>query len=443
MKLMKRRSHALVVTAVLACSSSSPSDDDESSGTGNESGSTGPTTDAESSTASGPDSTGGDPVCGNDSIDEGEECDGTDLGGKSCADIDPSYVDGTPACGASCTFDTTGCMQAPGAAMVTLNEMTSTPVTAGPYTGAPDAIELYNAGTGSAELAGWRISDDPGFATDSTYTFPAGTTLAAGEFMVLVGIGINDMGDYPFGISDDSEETITLDDGTGTPIDAVTLDGFDARISWCRIPDGSGAWTWCDQSFAATNVEATTACGNGMLEGDEACDGDDLNGATCEGLGLGFSGGTLSCSPACVPDASGCITDSQVVINELESTGDDIELFNDGDADVDISGWVITDDDVAGSYDPDVDREELVFPAGTVIGAGGYLVVAAGDGPGQHPFGLSGGGDQLTLLQVSPVVVIDNVSYGDGEADVSYCRQPNGPGGTWTADCDPTMGGAN
>jgi hypothetical protein len=104
---------------------------------------------------------------------------------------------------------------------------------------------------------------------------------------------------------------------------------------------------------------------------------------------------------------------------------------------------VLTDDPVAADYDPLADREELTFPAGTVIAAGEYLVVGVGAGPGQHEFGLGGGGDQVTLLQVAPNVVLDTVAYGDGQADVSYCRLPNGPAGEWTADCDPTMGAAN
>ncbi|MBC8073607.1 MAG: lamin tail domain-containing protein [Deltaproteobacteria bacterium] len=438
---MKLRTHSLVLLALVACSSSSNGDGGSES-TGDSS--SGPSSSGPSTVdSSGTDSTGGDPNCGNGVVDDSEECDGSDLGGQSCADVDPSFEGGTLACGASCTFDTTGCDLIPGAAMVTLNELTSTPVTAGAYTGAPDAIELYNAGSGSADLSGWRLTDDAEFAADSTYTFPPGTTLATGEFLVLVSIGINDMGDFPFGISDDSEETIVLDDGSGAAMDSVTFQGYDARVSWCRVPDGAGSWTWCDQSWGATNVEATSACGDGMLSGDEACDGDDLGGATCESIGLGFNGGTLACSPTCVPNASGCTTDSQVVINELESSDDDIELFNAGGEDVDISGWVLTDDPVAADYDPAVDREELAFPGGTVITAGGYLVVAVGELPGQHPFGLSGGGDQLTLLQVGPNVVIDTVGYGDGEADVSYCRLPNGPGGAWTADCTPSFGAAN
>jgi hypothetical protein len=47
-------------------------------------------------------------------------------------------------------------------------------------------------------------------------------------------------------------------------------------------------------------------CGNGVMDGadGEQCDGSDLGGATCESLG--YSGGTLSCTPQCALDESLC-----------------------------------------------------------------------------------------------------------------------------------------
>ena len=45
--------------------------------------------------------------CGNGMKDEGEDCDGTDLGGASCASI--GHMAGTLACGTDCRFDTTLC----------------------------------------------------------------------------------------------------------------------------------------------------------------------------------------------------------------------------------------------------------------------------------------------------------------------------------------------
>ncbi|MDC0676035.1 FG-GAP repeat domain-containing protein [Nannocystis radixulma] len=55
------------------------------------------------------------------------------------------------------------------------------------------------------------------------------------------------------------------------------------------------------------DTEDTTggvACGDGVAEGQEACDGADLKGASC--IGLGFEAGALGCTAACVLDTTNC-----------------------------------------------------------------------------------------------------------------------------------------
>ncbi|MBZ9577879.1 hypothetical protein KJA13_02475 [Patescibacteria group bacterium] len=56
-------------------------------------------------------------------------------------------------------------------------------------------------------------------------------------------------------------------------------------------------------TFAADtqlHIEITAVCGDGEREGNEECDGDDLGGQTCQGLG--YESGNLSCYPAGGPD---------------------------------------------------------------------------------------------------------------------------------------------
>lgn len=48
-----------------------------------------------------------------------------------------------------------------------------------------------------------------------------------------------------------------------------------------------------------------TFCGNGAVEGAEACDGGDLGGATCASMGCGS--GRLACTAGCGLDTSGCV----------------------------------------------------------------------------------------------------------------------------------------
>jgi len=59
-------------------------------------------------------------------------------------------------------------------------------------------------------------------------------------------------------------------------------------------------------SAASVNITATVnpVCGNGVLETGEQCDGSNLNGQSC--TGLGYTGGTLSCNSSCTFNTSAC-----------------------------------------------------------------------------------------------------------------------------------------
>ncbi len=384
----------------------------------------------------------GDPLlCGNGELDPGESCDGAALDGKQCVDVDPTRPGGTLACSATCSFDVSGCEAGPGTALVALNEVSAKGATEGPYAGKGDAIELINAGLNDADITGWKLSDDPAFPVDKTYVFPAGSKLAPGAYLVLVTLDPDTSeGEFPFGISTSKEETLTLADAGGVTIDQLIVQGADATVSYCRLPDGAGAWQTCDLTLGGANMTASSTCGDGTIEAAETCDGAELGGATCQTLG--FTAGALACSATCTLDASMCESDSSVVINELESTTDQIELYNAGPGEVDISGWILTDDQVDANYDPDLDLEKLVFPPGTTLAADAFLVSPPGDLPGQHPFGLAGSGDTVTLLDAD-LALVGQVSYGNDQASTSYCRVPDGPGGAWMADCTPTPGAAN
>jgi len=395
------------------------------------------TADASSGEATTP--TGG-ATCGDDAIDGDEVCDGADLGGKQCADLE-GFVGGALACAADCAgFDVSGCEIDPLAARVVLNEVTSKGALTGPYADLGDAIELYNAGGADADLTGWKLSDDPTFPLEKTYVFPPGSTLKGGAYLVLVEIDkVSLEGQLPFGISASNEETLTLASASDVMADQLIVQGADAELSYCRLPDGTGAWQTCDQTLGGANAAATSTCGNAKVEPGEDCDGA-VAGKTC--ADLGFTGGTLGCSAMCSFDASSCTTDSTVTINELESIEDKIELHNSDAMATDISGWILTDAPVGPAYDPATDAGKLVFLAATSLAAGGFLVVTKGDLPSQHPFGLGAAGDTVSLLR-SDLSVASQVTYGDQAAVISFCRLPDGPTGAWTADCTPTFGMTN
>lgn len=60
-------------------------------------------------------------------------------------------------------------------------------------------------------------------------------------------------------------------------------------------------------SAQEASQEASTGeavCGDGIISGDEECDGTNLGGQTCQSLG--YYGGTLSCKADCTFNTSGC-----------------------------------------------------------------------------------------------------------------------------------------
>ena len=88
-------------------------------------------------------------------------------------------------------------------------------------------------------------------------------------------------------------------------------------------------------------------------------------------------------------------------VNEVESNGgtpgDWIELFNTGTADVDISGWVVKDNDDTHSY---------VIPASTTIAAGAYYIVEEA----ALGFGL-GAADSARVYLADGTTLVDSRSW--------------------------------
>jgi uncharacterized protein (TIGR02145 family) len=62
----------------------------------------------------------------------------------------------------------------------------------------------------------------------------------------------------------------------------------------------------CVSGVCAAGACQVAACSDGLRNGAEECDGDDLDGATCESQG--FVSGTLSCGIDCYFDTAACVS---------------------------------------------------------------------------------------------------------------------------------------
>jgi hypothetical protein len=281
-----------------------------------------------------------------------------------------------------------------------------------PVTDAHQFIELFNHGPTPIDLGGFRLDG-------VEFLFPAGTLVAGGETVVVAsGLdpdafaqrypGVAVLGHYDGRLSHRAQRVALLD-RQGHVISAVW---YEDRNGWPRAADGQGH-----------SIELIHPTG-------------DLNGPGNWRASRSHGG-----SPGVPPEPE----DLPVVrLNELmahnltavEHAGtypDWIELHNAGATSVDLSGWSLTDRD---------DPRAFVFPPGTTIGPGGYLVVWCDrefDAPGLHTgFALSRQGESVFLYDAQTHVV-DAISFGLQLTDMSIGRLADG---RW-ALTDPSPGSAN
>jgi hypothetical protein len=175
--------------------------------------------------------------CGNGSVELGEVCDGQELGDATCESL--GFVGGTLACAGTCDgYDATACTLP--ASGVVINEVTSSDT---------DVIELFNSTNGTVDLAGWSVEDDTPDLPDHKYVLPAGTSIGAGGFLVLV-----KGTDHAFGLGKDDK--VVLRDAEGAEVNVADWADGDAAVSYCRVPNGTGAFKPCSiQTFGSANID--------------------------------------------------------------------------------------------------------------------------------------------------------------------------------------------
>ncbi len=108
------------------------------------------------------------------------------------------------------------------------------------------------------------------------------------------------------------DTSLCIECGNGVREGLEQCDGADVGTYTCEGLGFDGGTLDC-RADCIFDTNLCTSCGDGVRDGVEECDGGDLGGFTCASLGLGYTGGTLSCYPApgadaCLFDTSGCTT---------------------------------------------------------------------------------------------------------------------------------------
>lgn len=259
----------------------------------------------------------------------------------------------------------------------------------------PDLVELLNTGDAPLDLAGISLSDSA--AAPRKFTFPVGTTLQPGAFLVLFADSLSNQPGIHLGFSlKTSGDNLILTDSTnrgGAVLDSVS---FGPQLTDRSIGRGyDDAWTLCTPSFGAANT------------------------------------------PLAAGDPRALRINEWLASARFTSRNDFVELFNPGNAPVDITGLLLSD----AVMEPD----RFTVPPLSFIEAGGHARFIAdsdpGQGPDHLPFHLSSEHGILRLGHPSGDT-IDVVAYGSQRTDASQGRSPDG-GARLLEFGTPTPGGPN
>ena len=260
----------------------------------------------------------------------------------------------------------------PVAGTIVINEIDSAPA---------DYVEFYNSGETDLDISSFEVRDN---SDDHRWRFPAGATIAPGEFLVVdansAGQVWNDQsgayedGTFSSAIGIGSGDSIRLYDAGGVLLDShswtahAAIDGSEEAATLARCPDGVGPF-----ALARATIGGPNDC---VLPG--------------------------------------------IVINEIESNGDTTdwaEIKNTSDVPVDISGWTLMDDDPIGHA-----ADTRPLPEGTILAPGEYAVF---DGGEHFTFGL-GSNDTVTIRDASGATIAEHTW--SGHAEGVYARCPDGAG---------------
>lgn len=107
--------------------------------------------------------------------------------------------------------------------------------------GFSDWLELHNDGPDAVDVGGWGLTDDP--ADPARWTFPPGTTIPAGGYLLVLCDGHDDVEGLRylhagFKLSAGGETVVLTNNGI--PVDSLTFPRQDAFHSFGRDPAGGG-----------------------------------------------------------------------------------------------------------------------------------------------------------------------------------------------------------
>lgn len=274
-------------------------------------------------------------------------------------------------------------------------------------------VEIYNNDANTIDLSGYS-------STGVDVTFPAGTSIAPGEYIVLAlnpAFSLFAGATYQIfqfaGAAGNGGETIQILDPNGLVVDEVA---YSDAAPWPTNADGFGPSLELIDVNSDNNLAASW-CASGISNGtpgaENSCSGVQIFGCT--------NPSATNYNAAATQDDGSCVFDvPSVVINEIhynpctvqgaDTDFEFLELYNNDTEVVDLSNWAIVDGIVH------------TFPVGSSIAPGEYIIVtvnaASYSGNGYQVFewtsgGINNTGEPLTLVDAS-FAIVDQLIYDNG-----------------------------
>jgi len=267
-------------------------------------------------------------------------------------------------------------------------------------------IEIYNSMSIFEDISGYRLSGDVDF------TFPPGTVMQPGQFVVLAKVAADVQSVYnlpsvfQYGIS-----TLVTNVVNGTNVVSTNIiNSLDNGGGNVRLHNRAGA-ILVDARFSTQYpwpIEADGA-GHSLIlarpsygeQNRPAWDASDSIGGTPGGYDV------------VTPEPARDILINEFLAHTDPPLEDMIELYNHGNTPVDLSGFWLSDD--AGT-------NKFRIPNGTVLGPRGFVSF----NQTTLGFALTGEGEQIFLVNSNQTRVINAIGYEGQENGVSMGRYPDG-----------------
>ena len=277
----------------------------------------------------------------------------------------------------------------------------------------PDWIEVYNNTDSPLDISGYGLTDK--LISAAKWTFPEGSVLPARGYLVVFCSGDPTRGKMhtPFKLS--ASDDVILSNASGKMVDSIQLKPVTSGYSLGRSADDTTIWKEMQPSPGYPNTD------EGAKEYLAT-----LSASADQSVGVFINEFMPSNASTLVgPDGAYC---------------DWIELYNTTGAEVDLSGY--------GISDTPTQPLKYTLPAGTKIAANGVLLIYCtgretpeGSDKIEAPFALAAYAESVVFSTPSGKI-LDQYDYTRAGTDISFARNPDGTG-EWSTSAQPTPGYTN